>query len=1009
MSRKSIFSVIYFLLLVIFTPFYFVSASTDISSDISQNTTWVKSGSPYIIKNDISIIDGATLTIESGTVIKFDYTTELSVYGALDAQGSGEEPIIFTSIADDSFGGDTNSGDGLDLDPNVGDWFGVSFYNNATSSNIKNTKMYFSYWNIINQGSKINIENSVFKNMNRFLLSIEGNNNIKDTSLENISDSAILSYVSSKIFADGLNISNILAYGKFADIFQDSSLVLNNSNITGVDTASGLRVFEGSDLDMDSSIISGFDKGITDYGSGDYGPDSLKITNSQIKNNKFGLSFYDGDTVLSVYKNNISGNSVYGAQSYSGVNINLKNNFWGDVSGPKNNISNVNGLGNEVYFPSSSNTITFKPWLNSWPSEIVCCSSVIFVPGFEGSRLYEKNAKGKLNQRWEAGIASLTDVKSLFLNNDGSSVKDNIVTKDIIEQTNYNLPDSINLKLYKSVSDLFRSQKTQGSINDFYQYSYDWRSDVSDISNNGTMTDTGVVKLKDKIVSMSQNSITGKVTLIGHSNGGLIIKKVIALLKDNNQSDLVDRVILVASPQLGTPATVGSLLHGDDLSVGYNFVLDPVTGRSWAQNMPGAYGLLPSEKLYNKIGSFINFGNSVDNGWYNLYGDNLDYNEQLGFLTGADDSRNQPKDRDLINPLKLNPSLISKSINLHDSIDDLNFPADMEVDEIAGIGKYTVKGYDYFNTLNGYGSLQHKPYLTCGGDGTVIAESAVDVNKNPYYLNLFSYGKDTGNKFKHSDIFENPELIKLISNLITNGNENTPHITKIIPDMTNCRFKIFGMFSPVDIDVYDSQGRHVGVNKDKSTSAFKVFDTEIPGSEFFMEGDKKFAIVPDDGNYIVKLDGTGTGLYTLTVTTQEDGDNVDEISFSDLPTTTNLKGQIAIDTSSNDEPVLNVDTDGDGTFEQQLSPNNGASPLSYLEVVRATILELDLSKKLEKSLLSQLDKIINLVKKNKIDKATEKIQKFLKRLDTGHKVIKEMSQGERDDLTDKINQFLNNL
>jgi nitrous oxidase accessory protein NosD len=996
--------ILYSFLIVISASPLKASASTDVFDDITANTTWDISGSPYLVDLPVFIDLSVTLTIDPGVVVKFGSAGSLTVNGTLKALGTSADKIYFTSILDDSIAGDTN-GDGETTLPKSSDWQGVSFFN-SLASNISNTEIRFAGYGIQNFNSNLSIIDSVFKNIDSGLLSFGGENNLKNLSIFNIGDNGISLFDSAKVIVDSLSISGIDDFGEAITLFENSSLNVDNSSFSGITNNSGILVFEGSDLSIDHSIISGFSSAIADYGSGNFGGDSISIKNSQIKNNNVGVSLYADDTNFKATGNAIQNNALYGAQTFATFSANFKNNFWGDPSGPYNEDSNTGGLGDKVFYIPDYNKILFSPWLVTWPSDPApCCSSVIFVPGFEGSRLYEKKGNGYLTQRWEAGIASLNDVKSLFMDNNGNSMKGNIITKDIIETTNYPI---FNLNIYKKISDWFKSNKLNQNIKDFLQYSYDWRFDVGDIVQNGTQTDIGISKLEDEIISLSQNSFTGKVTLIGHSNGGLIIKKVIESLKNSGQVDLIDKVILVASPQLGTPQAVSSLLHGDDTSMGLGLILDSTTARLWSQNMPGVYGLIPTEKLYEKIGPFINFESPLSNNWLNIYGQSIDYSEQQSFLTGGD-GRIQPKDNDLDTPTILRQSIINKSKNLHDSIDNMQFPANIDVYEIAGVGKYTVEGINYKSSLFGLGHLEHKPIISCDGDKTVISESAIDIGQNKYYLDLFDYYKDTGDEFNHVNITENPEIISLLSNITTDSNENTPHIKSTKPIMSKCRFKVFGMFSPADIDLYDNNGRHVGVNQDQSTNAFKKFDTDIPGSDFFIMGDKKFAIVPDEGEYTLKIDGTGNGLYTLDITTQENGEIINNTSFSDLPVTPALKGSILIDTQSQDEPVLEVDINGDGIKDEDIVPNNGTSPISYLEVIRATIIELELSKKLEKSLLQQIDRVITLVKKNKIDKAIDKLQKFFTRINIGHKVVKEMTQQERDDLVDKINNFLNSI
>jgi hypothetical protein len=78
-----------------------------VSSSISANTTW-ETGKTYILAGRIFVLDGATLTIQPGVVVKGQVgsgtnATALVVArgGKLMAEGTAASPIIFTSIADE--------------------------------------------------------------------------------------------------------------------------------------------------------------------------------------------------------------------------------------------------------------------------------------------------------------------------------------------------------------------------------------------------------------------------------------------------------------------------------------------------------------------------------------------------------------------------------------------------------------------------------------------------------------------------------------------------------------------------------------------------------------------------------------------------------------------------------------------------------------------------------------------------------------------------------------------
>lgn len=86
-----------------------------VSGTITANQTW-NVGTVYVVNNTLTIPSGVTLTISPGAIIKYELTWFnkgiLLNGGTVDAQGTSSQPVNFTSIKDDSIGGDS----GLDGD-----------------------------------------------------------------------------------------------------------------------------------------------------------------------------------------------------------------------------------------------------------------------------------------------------------------------------------------------------------------------------------------------------------------------------------------------------------------------------------------------------------------------------------------------------------------------------------------------------------------------------------------------------------------------------------------------------------------------------------------------------------------------------------------------------------------------------------------------------------------------------------------------------------------------------
>ncbi len=113
-------------------------AENKVTSNISQNTTW-ETGKTYILGGRISVLSGATLTIQPGVVIKGEAGTGANATalvvarGAkIMAEGTETQPIIFTSVADEIEPGMVAS---PNLDPDLnGLWGGVIILGNAPIS-----------------------------------------------------------------------------------------------------------------------------------------------------------------------------------------------------------------------------------------------------------------------------------------------------------------------------------------------------------------------------------------------------------------------------------------------------------------------------------------------------------------------------------------------------------------------------------------------------------------------------------------------------------------------------------------------------------------------------------------------------------------------------------------------------------------------------------------------------------------------------------------------------------
>lgn len=125
------------------TPTPTQTGNVKVVQNISSNTTWTKD-KVYELAGRVTVLSGATLTIEAGTVIKGQAGTGANATalliargGKIMAEGTESLPIIFTSVADEITPADVAAGNfaSPNLDPDInGLWGGVIILGKAPIS-----------------------------------------------------------------------------------------------------------------------------------------------------------------------------------------------------------------------------------------------------------------------------------------------------------------------------------------------------------------------------------------------------------------------------------------------------------------------------------------------------------------------------------------------------------------------------------------------------------------------------------------------------------------------------------------------------------------------------------------------------------------------------------------------------------------------------------------------------------------------------------------------------------
>ena len=518
-------------------------------------------------------------------------------------------------------------------------------------------------------------------------------------------------------------------------------------------------------------------------------------------------------------------------------------------------------------------------------------SNVLFLPGVQASRLYvsEDVSTGwfsgyKAGDRvWEPNKTN--DVFMLEMDTEGVSTYA-VHTEQVIDRIMFDRLPYLSLpvgEVYESMGDFLSGLVAEGSINQWYPYAYDWRYNVEDVAKYGSIIASGQKQsLVDTVKALAVTSRTGKVTIVAHSNGGLLAKMLIEELRRIGREDVVDTLVMIAVPQIGTPKALASILHGYDQSHGWGLVTKKKDARKIMNNFPSIYSLLPAERYVQESHApLITFDDSWQSDRYRIYyGESIeDFVHLKKFLLGTDVSESDRSlDGSIRVPVKVNENLLKRSIQQQaEVLSNWEAPAGMRVVEFVGVGLLTPESLQYESILREScartprtivcaNNREPRPFLQFSllGDETVMGGSAGAYRgkKELYYFNLKKISDSVpGKTFSHSNFTENIQTQHVLHNIIFGVyNFDLPkNVSVDLFDFTN-DFTVKRIASPVDILVTDSEGNQTGV------VGTEVVE-DIPGSRYFEMAGVTYVTVPSEVERNVTLTGTATGTYNYYVDT----------------------------------------------------------------------------------------------------------------------------------------------
>jgi hypothetical protein len=483
---------------------------------------------------------------------------------------------------------------------------------------------------------------------------------------------------------------------------------------------------------------------------------------------------------------------------------------------------------------------------------------------------------------------------------------------------------------HSAYDDLIGYLERQGYVRnvDLWIFPYDWRRDLRTTSSQlDALITRALTATNGGRTDRSTWTIT-RADIVAHSMGGLVGRYYIS---DSVRASRVDQLITLGSPQLGSVKFLKTLMYGDQFGPSFLGIgLNPDEVKDVVQNMPGAMQLLPSRAYYT-------YYSNSDSARLRPYIEDrdVDGNGTVGGVLSYSGVKQ------LLLNLRKNGTVMNMAEATHDALDGQRNGGVNGVRWVAlvGQGSGTLGQLREYTgsclTWTGYKPCPKRDELPVDGDGTVPTMSAA--MGDPWRNILINSGAQLWYvEREHGALVQRdyvlgvavsdgpvlPWIGDLLRGAIAMSTSSTSTTNSVGTPSRAPGQQLNGTWvsalGPVALQLSDAEGRTTGRNRgDVDAQA-----PGIPDSRYERLPDGEFAFVKQDRPYTLQFAAEREGSVDLKVRVLGNGRVERTALYLGVLLGANGRAQLALQPGAGRAaapegwPALQVDADGDGTFER---------------------------------------------------------------------------------------------